>query len=194
VAVGSARAPLTFVSDGQINAQAPVLPLSGSVTVSVIAHCGQANETTSPSVSVPVATAAPEFLYFVTHADGRNPVAAIQALTGAYVASAGLLPGLTFAPARAGDVLTIFGVGFGPTISSAPPGMLAAAAADTVGAGTVTIGGIAAKVLYTGLTPTFAGLYQVSIVVPSGVAPGDQPVVIQVNGETSPIGAYLTIQ
>jgi uncharacterized protein (TIGR03437 family) len=38
---------------------------------------------------------------------------------------------------------------------------------------TVTIGGIAAKVTYSGLAPGFAGLYQVNALVPGAVPSGD---------------------
>jgi len=45
----------------------------------------------------------------------------------------------------------------------------------------------AAQVAFSGLTPGFAGLYQVNAVVPSGIAAGDTvPVVLSVAGQTSP--------
>lgn len=193
VQVGSARAPLTFVSAGQINAQAPAVPAQGSVAVSVISGCGTASEVTSASVTVPVDGAVPEFLYFLLKGDGHNPVAGIQALTGSYLGAPGLITGSSFAPARSGDILTIFGVGFGPTASTAPAGTIATAAASTLGAASVTIGGLTAQVLYAGLSPGASGLYQVNVVVPANVPPGDQPIIIQVNGGISPAGPFLTI-
>jgi len=51
----------------------------------------------------------------------------------------------------------------------------------------VTIGGQAAPVTFSGLTPGYAGLYQVNAVVPSGITTGDAvPVVLSVAGQTSP--------
>jgi adhesin/invasin len=50
---------------------------------------------------------------------------------------------------------------------------------------TVTIGGKAAQVTFSGLTPGYAGLYQVNAVVPSGITTGDAvPVVLSVAGQT----------
>jgi uncharacterized protein (TIGR03437 family) len=38
---------------------------------------------------------------------------------------------------------------------------------------TVTVGGVAAKVVFCGLAPGFAGLYQVDFQLPANVATGD---------------------
>jgi len=57
----------------------------------------------------------------------------------------------------------------------------------TVNTVTATIGGKAAQVAFSGLTPGYAGLYQVNAVVPSGITTGDTvPVVVSVAGQTSP--------
>jgi hypothetical protein len=51
----------------------------------------------------------PEFLYFAHNANGQNPVEAANSVTGAYVGPAELGP--DFAPALAGDLVTIFASG-----------------------------------------------------------------------------------
>ena len=45
--------------------------------------------------------------------------------------------------------------------------------------------GAPAEVQYSGLAPGFAGLYQVNARIPSGLAPGSQPVVISIDGQQS---------
>jgi uncharacterized protein (TIGR03437 family) len=182
---------LFYVSSGQINALAGGLPASGTVPVQVITNCGTANEIFT-TVNVPVAAASPEFLYFVANANGQNPVAVIQQ-NGAYVGSPGLIAGATFAPAQAGDILTAFGVGWGATTSSATPGTIASAAATLTRPYSLTLGGKTASASYAGLSPGFAGLYQINFTVPSGLSAGNQALVLTVDGIASPAEAYITV-
>jgi uncharacterized protein (TIGR03437 family) len=147
---------------------------------------------TSAGTDVPVAATAPEFLYFLENANGENPVAVIQQ-DGAYVGAPGLIAGATFTPAQAGNVLTAFGVGFGATTSTATPGTIASAAAALTSPYSLTLGGKTAIVSYAGLTPSFAGLYQVNFTVPPGLPAGNQALVLTVNEVATPSGAFLTV-
>src|SRR5581483_8977414 len=107
VLVGNIRAPIFAVYPTQINFQVPTVP-AGNSTVQVITNCDGVNSQTSNSAQVTVAASAPEFFYFVTNANGHNPIAAINATTGAYIGAPGLIPGASFTPAKVGDVLTLF--------------------------------------------------------------------------------------
>ena len=187
VEVNGIRAPLSFASSTQINVQAPGLPPGGIANVRVVANCDTGTETFSAPMAVPVASAAPEFLYFQNREVGLNPVAAVSAQTGHPV-------GIRGAPVSAGDSLTIFAVGLGPTTPPQVPGAIATAAAGVDGSVSVTFGGIDAAISYAGISPGSSGLYQINLTVPKGVASGNQPVGMRVNGLTSPTGAYLAIQ
>lgn len=183
---------LFFVSSGQINALAGTVPTSGTVPVSVVTNCGTGNEVVSPVMNVPVAPVSPEFLYFVQNADGNDPVAALDFTTAVDVGSQA-----PFAPAKVGDVIIAYGVGWGTTNPAAVVGTLASGAASLTNKISVTLGGVPVDVtsssFYAGLSPGSAGLYQMNFVVPPGVPAGNQALVLTVDGVASPAKAYLTI-
>ena len=193
VQIGGVPAALYYVSPTQINAQVTAVASSGTAQVTVVANCGTVGQSTSAAFTVQLAAAAPEFLYYQNNKSGVNPVVAVESTTGAYVAPPGAIAGASFAPAKPNDVLVIYGVGFGATSPAVAPGTLATVASSTVGTAVVTIGGVTAKVLYAGLSPTYAGLCQLNVEVPVGVSNGNQPISIQVNGATSPTGGYVAI-
>jgi len=189
---GSTKWGLFYVSSGQINALAGLLPSSGTVPLAVVTNCDSANPTASSVINVSVAPVAPEFLYFLENTNGQNPVAAIEP-NGAYVGPPGLIAGATFTPAKAGDVLTAFGVGWGSTTSSATPGTIATAAATLADNYSLTLGGRPVDVAYAGLTPGFAGLYQIDFTVPLGLTAGNQPLVLTVDGVPTEALAYIAL-
>jgi uncharacterized protein (TIGR03437 family) len=87
-------------------------------------------------------------------------------------------------PVRAGDVLQIWVTGLGrATADGSGSGQTLAngtvAPADgsvlyrVVAPVRVTIGGVNAEVLYAGIAPNYAGLYQINVRIPAGVQPGD---------------------
>jgi uncharacterized protein (TIGR03437 family) len=94
-------------------------------------------------------------------------------------------------PVLAGERLQIYATGLGRATpggsQSAPPlptGDIAPAGGnplyETVLKPEVTIGGLPARVDFSGLTPGAAGLYQVNVVVPAAVAAGDDvPLVLR---------------
>lgn len=197
VMVGGVAAPVLSVSPGQINFQVPPLPASGSVGVQVVTGCGTANQVTSNAVTLPVESATPEFFYFTHATNGQNAIAAVDATTGAYVGTAGLLPGTSFAPAKRGDIVTLYATGLGPTSPSYAAGALPTSASSITGAIQVSIGGAtlpAADVQYAGVSPSYAGLYQINLQLPTTLATGNQPVQVTVNGIASPPGGYITLQ
>jgi uncharacterized protein (TIGR03437 family) len=90
-------------------------------------------------------------------------------------------------PARPGDVITLYGVGFGPVSPSpatgAPAGGSPPPAINPIP--TVSINAHNTTVLFAGLSPGSVGLYQFNIVVPDGLGIGDLPALINVVGQIS---------
>jgi uncharacterized protein (TIGR03437 family) len=190
---GTTKWSLYYASPGQINALAGPLPASGTVPVTVVLNCGTDNEVTSTAMNVPVAAVTPEFLYFLENANGDNPVAAVDDTTNVYAGPPGLTSGATFAPVHAADLVTAYGVGWGATTSSDPIGTLASAAATITSSYSLTLGGMPAKVSYIGLSGDAAGLYQVNFTVPTGLAAGNQALVLTVDGVSTTSNAFITV-
>jgi uncharacterized protein (TIGR03437 family) len=195
VYVNNVRAPIFFLSPTQINFQVPQVATTGNVGVQVAIMCGAPNETRSNVESVASAAATPEFFYFRFSSDGKNPIAAINAINGNFIGPAGLIAGLNFFPANPGDFVTLFLTGGGITDPAFAPGELPNVAGKVSGSTGVSVAGVqlsASDILYVGVTPGFAGLYQLNIRIPAGTPQGSQPVVLTVGGRSSPAG-YLFI-
>jgi uncharacterized protein (TIGR03437 family) len=88
-------------------------------------------------------------------------------------------------PAAPGDVLQVFVTGLGRATAGGSPGGAVLATGQvapangsplyvTVDPPTVTIGLFPAEVLFSGLAPGFAGLYQLNVRVPPGAPAGDE--------------------
>ena len=140
--------------------------------------------------------APPEFFSFVLNPDGRNPIAAINATTPGLVGRPALLPGAVFAPARPGDVVALFMTGLGATNPAFQSGELPDRAAPTVLPVTVSLGGIdlaPQDVLYAGVAPTLAGVYQVNLRLPPTTVNGDISVRVRIGNFTTPPGGFLTV-
>ena len=195
VLFGRVRAPVLEIFPNQVTVQVPSVG-PGSVNITVVTQCDSPGAQTSNAIAVQIQAASPEFFYFVQNANGQNPIAAIDAVTGAYVGASNLIPGAIFTPAKPGEYLTLFATGFGPTNPAVGPGQLPATAATITSDITVVFGGVTlapANILYAGVTND-AGLYQLSIQVPANVPNGNQTLVVTVGGISSSPGGYITVQ
>ena len=197
VQFGSALGFITLVTPGQINVQVPDIPVDSNIPVQVVTNCGESAELKTAAVSVAAGAATPEFLYWVKNADGKNPVIAVNAVTGAYAGASGLIPGLTLVPAKSGDYLIVYGISFGATNPAVPAGLPATDLSRTTAAPVITLGGTTlpdANILYVGLSPGTAGLYQVNIQIPANLPDGDYPFVLSLGSASTPVGGYITVK
>lgn len=189
VEVGGVRVPLYYVSQTQINAQAPVISTSGIISVTVILN-PDANQITSKVYSASSSVLAPSLFTF--NGQGTGNAAALDATKGsqspngiAYLADTSVIPsGVSAAP---GDVISIYGTGFGETSPSYAPGVFAdpnAGLPKLTNPISVTIGGVTvpdSSITYAGLAFDAPGLYQVNVKVPN-VPDGDQLIFVRIGG------------
>jgi uncharacterized protein (TIGR03437 family) len=169
VRINNQPAPLYAVTPQQVNFFVPwtVTGTTAAVTVT-------SGATTSPETQVPVNSWNPG-LFLI---DGRAAAQNSEGYT--LVTPQNAMP--------RGGVVVLYGTGFGP-VSNAPANG-AAALADPISRVNervdVSIGGRPAQVLFAGLTPGAAGLYQLNVLVPADAPTGEVDVIVTVGGVRSP--------
>ena len=175
VTVGGSLAYLSYVSSTQINALVPDGVPAGTANIVVTNGLG-----TSSAFSI----AASAVLPGMDAPFGNGYIAAFQGAT--IVGSPG------YAPVSRGQVITLYGIGFGPLSPAIPVGLIATSANQLAAPVTVSIGGVNATVNYAGSSVGSVGLYQFNVTVPS-VAGGNQPVVITLGGTPLTQSLLLTV-
>jgi uncharacterized protein (TIGR03437 family) len=103
-------------------------------------------------------------------------------------APAGSIPGADTRAVTTGDVIEVYGTGFGTVTPTIASGAAASGTnlSRTTRVVTATVGGVSANVIFSGLAPGVAGLYQINVTIPAGVPRGNAvPVVLTVGGVQS---------
>ena len=154
----------------QINLQVPY-ELTGQSTTTVVVNN---NGALSDPVEVNVLPAHPGIFTL----DGP---------AGVILHAATFDPVTTSNPAAPGEMVVVCATGLGPVAPAPLTGAPASASPLSLTSipPVVTVGGIVAEVLFSGLAPGFVGLYQVNTAVPLDAPSGDLDVVIQTDGQPS---------
>jgi uncharacterized protein (TIGR03437 family) len=193
VEIAGERVPILAVASNQINVQAPSTALNGGpVNVTVILNPGQAGELSSDvMVNNSLQRFAPAFFTF----NGKS-TAALFAGTRNAVADSSVVP--SGRAAKPGEVVSLFGTGFGYTDPVWQAGELPTAPARLGVPYAVTIGGStlsSSDVLYAGLAQgAISGVYQLDVRIPPSAPDGDVPVSVTVNGIASPGGTTIPVR
>lgn len=191
VTIGGIPAYVSYVSPGQVNVQVPVgVPTSGTASV-VLTYSNEVSETVQLAMRpYEGALLAPSSF----QVNGTQYVAAVHA-NGSFVTN-GKISGLPSAPAAPGETVVFYGVGLGPVTPSSVPiaGHVVQQTATLATPLTFKIGGQTATVTYAGLVQGQVGLYQLNVVVPTGLSNGDQPLTIQLGQQTFPQTLFLPVQ
>lgn len=180
VLVNGVGAPLYFVSANQIDFQFPWQFL-GQTQVSVVVVVNGVGSTPQTVKLVP---AGPDIFTMNTQGQGAIQIAN----TAILAAPAGSVPGVQARPAMRGEYLTIYCTGLGDVKNRPVSGAAAPAnpLANTIATTSVSIGGVSAPAIFSGLSPGFVGLYQVNVQVPLNAPAGNAvPVVLSIGGAAS---------
>jgi uncharacterized protein (TIGR03437 family) len=179
VAINGLPAYVEYISPSQINVLAPDDATLGPVQVQVTT-AGQAGS----SLTAQKGEFAPAFFTF----DGTH-VAALHA-DYSVVGAPNLLPGTVTTPAKPGEIILLYGTGFGPATPPQPSGQLVTTAAPLANSVRITIGGLTASVSPSDLVE--AGLDQFNLTVPD-LPNGDAAVVATIGGVSTQTGVLLTV-
>jgi len=181
VAINSRPAAVYYVSPGQVNVLAPDDDAVGPVSVQVT------NARGSGSVTVEKRRAAPAFFTF--DPEGGRYAAAVHS-DGTLACKTGLYAGAC-RPAAAGEVIVLYGTGFGKTDPAVSSSTVVRTPARLATPARILFGESEADVLWAGLVSP--GLCQLNVKVPA-LRSGDVAVTAEQSGERSPTGVFLTVE
>ena len=156
VFVNRIRAQIYYVSPSQLNVLIPSDAMVGPAQVQVVL-----DGLVGPAVTLTLQRSSPALF----QSDAQTAIA---------LRSDGTLI-TTAAPGRPGDIITLFATGLGPTIPTAPYGEIPMTAAPLSSGATfsVLLDGTPLekeRILYAGVAPGFAGLYQINLKLPTEFA------------------------
>src|SRR5271169_2253683 len=143
------------------------------------------NGTATASFTTQAQSLSPSFFVF-----NGGPYVAATHSNGTYLGPSTLYPSLT-TPAKPGEIIVLYGNGFGATSTPVVSGSVTQSGSLPV-MPIIKVGGIAATVQFAGLV--FPGQYQFNVAIPSNLADGDQPVTAIYNNQSTQTGTLITVQ
>ena len=189
VTVGGQSAYVAYISANQVNAQVPLNVAAGTQQLIVTSKFGG-----SAAYNLTVGPAPGLYAPAILKIGGIQYAGALFANSSTWVLPAGAVSGFTSKPAVPGDIITLYGVGFGmvtpfvPAGQSAPGGLTALNAPVEVLFGTTP-----ATLQYQGLAPGLVGLYQFNVLVPQVAASNAVPLTFSQGGVTLPQKLYTAV-
>jgi len=190
VSVNGKPATVSFVSPVQVNVLTPTDIGTGTMNVVLTNANGESAPVAVTATAVKPAFYAPfaqNSRFFVT-------AVATQLQNGqpVYVGKQGVDPRVTRG-ARPGEILQVFGTGFGATNPVVPTTQIVSGAPAITSQVRIRFGETVATFAGSG-NLVAAGLYQFNVTVPGTLADGDYPLIAEVGGVTSSSNVYITVQ
>jgi uncharacterized protein (TIGR03437 family) len=187
VNVNGKPAFVSYISPSQVNVLVPDDTAAGPVPVEVVTSQGR-----SSPLAVQESQYSPSL--FRLPVEGGVYVVA-QTTDGMLVGNfeVGYALGIPtqVRPAQPGEIVTLYGTGFGPTSPALPTDSLVSQPAVLATPVTFLFGRTLADVVWSGLTAS--GLYQFNIRIPN-VPSGDQVIVAEINGYRSQSDSVVSVQ
>jgi uncharacterized protein (TIGR03437 family) len=190
VTIGGQSAFVDYISPTQVNAQVPSNVGTGAQPLIVTTSVGaSAAVNVTMNVEQPGLLAPPSFAV-----GGTQYVVALFPDGATYVLPPGAIVGANSRRAKTGDVITLYGIGFGTVSPSIQAGQIEQAANALANSVHILFGGVEGVLSYQGLAPSAVGLYQFNVTVPN-VTPGDAvPVTFTLAGTAGAQKLAIAIQ
>ncbi len=189
VTIGGQAAFVSYVSAGQVNVQIPSNVAAGTQQMTVTNTVG-----TSTAYSVKIDPLRPLFYAPASFKVSANQYVLAQLDASTYAAPAGAISGITSRPAHPGEIIILYGFGFGPVTPDTPAGQTVTQANTLASQFLVLIGGSVAEVQYAGLAPGAVGLYQFNLVVPNIPATDLAQILFSVGSAEETQTLYIAVQ
>jgi uncharacterized protein (TIGR03437 family) len=163
VSIAGQAAFVDYISATQVNAQLPSnIATGGALQLTVTNANG-----TSTAVNVTVNPTEPGLLAPASFKIRGNQYVVAQQSDGTCVLPVGAISGVASSPAKPGETIVIYGVGFGSVTPNIPAGGIATETNQLSASFEVLFGKTQATLPYFGLAPNFVGLYQFNVTVPA---------------------------
>jgi uncharacterized protein (TIGR03437 family) len=189
VSIGGAPAFVDYVSPGQIDALVPSNAPTGVQELTVTTANG-----TSDGFGITVNQNEPGLLAPASFTVGGKQYVGALLPDGTFALPANAISGVASRPAMVGEILTIYGVGFGPVTGGLTAGTLVTQLNSLTTPIQFLFGSTLATVTYYGLAPQFTGLYQFDVTVPSIGANAAEPISITLGGAKGSQTLYIAVQ
>jgi uncharacterized protein (TIGR03437 family) len=163
VSIGGQAAFIDYISPTQVNAQLPSNIATGGTLQLTVTNPNGA----SAAVNITVNMTEPGLLAPASFKIGGNQYVVAQHSDGSYVLPVGAITGVASSPAKPGEAIVIYGVGFGSVVPNILAGEIATVTNQLSASLQILFGKTAAKLPYSGLAPNFVGLYQFNVTVPA---------------------------
>ena len=190
VTIGGLNTYVEYVSPGQVNVQAPFALNPGTQQMVVSTAAGQ-----SANYSVNVANTSPGLYAPSIFLVGGKQYVGAQHQDGTWVMPAGAVAGITSSPAKAGETITFYGVGFGQVNPTQTDGQTVQNLNSLTTALTMFFGPAQAPApTYQGLAPNYIGLYQFNVTVPNVASGNLVPVTFILGNSPGTQTLYTAVQ
>ena len=194
VTVGGQAAYVAYISANQINVQIPYTVPTGQQAVVVKDTAGASIQNVNVTVNpIQPGIFAPQLF----KVNGVQYAGALFSDGATYAMPPGAVSGIASRRANPGDLITFYGVGFGPVTPKVAAGTVVQPQSNLIGLPSfqLSIGGVPAQVEYAGLAPGAVGLYQFNVYVPSTVTASDTAAVtFTINGVSGTQSLHIAVQ